>query len=314
MGGRPQGTPGQTDSLFDRRPPASDLNPGQSARDPAQPRRSPLYEAQHASWYERQALIQEYEKAHGCRLVVLIDSLFASSVTLFEETLYDADPKDDLHVMLATPGGDGETALRLVRQAQSRCAELTVLVPVHAKSAGTLFVLGADHIYLGPTSDLGPVDPQLQFPNRQSAPAKAIIAAVDEAERRIQDHPGTYPLHISMLGDVTALMVQQARAALARANDQLHEALACVSGRKDAEVKELANKLHAPLIAETQSHGTTISAHDAKEFGLPVQEADPAEPQWQAIWRLWTKYALLNAARVYESRHTSSVVPRNPAS
>ena len=77
--------------------------------------------------------------------------------------------------MLSTQGGDGETALR--RQAQSRCAELTVIVPDQAKSTGTLFVLGADHIYLGPTSDLGPVDPQLLLPNGQLAAAKAIIAA-----------------------------------------------------------------------------------------------------------------------------------------
>lgn len=101
--------------------------------------------------------------------MVLIDSLFAHSVTRFEETLYDADPNENLHVMLSTQGGDGETALRLVRQAQSRCAELTVIVPDQAKSAGTLFVLGADHIYLGPTSDLGPVDPQLLLPNGQLA-------------------------------------------------------------------------------------------------------------------------------------------------
>ncbi len=178
--------------------------------------------------------------------MVLIDSLFASSVTLFEETLYGADSNEDLHVMLATPGGDGETALRLVRQAQSHCAELTVIVPDQAKSAGTLFVLGADHIYLGPTSDLGPVDPQFQLPNGQLAAAKAIIAAVEEAERRIQSHPETYLLHVSMLGDVNALMVQQARDALARADGQLREALACASSRKDAKVNDLASTLHAP--------------------------------------------------------------------
>ena len=188
-----------------------------------------------------------------------------------------------------------------------------MIVPDQAKSAGTLFVLGADHIYLGPTSDLGPVDPQFQLPNGQLAAAKAIIAAVEEAERRIQSHPETYPLHVSMLGDVNALMVQQARDALARPDGQLREALACASSRKDAKVNDLASTLHATLIGETQSHGTIISAQDAKGFGLPVQEADPAEPQWQAIWRLWAKYAVLNAARVYESRHTSFVVPRSPA-
>ena len=172
-------------------------------------------------------MIREYEEAYQCRLVVMIDSLFPDSVTAFEETLYDANPEEDLHVMLATPGGDGETALRLVRQAQSRCSASTVIVPDQAKSAGTLFVLGADHIYLGPTSDLGPVDPQFQLPNGQLAAAKAIIAAVEEAEQRVQKHPATYALHASLLSDVSALMVQQARDALARADDQLRQALAC---------------------------------------------------------------------------------------
>ena len=78
-----------------------------------------------------------------------MDYLFPASITLFEETLFDADPNQDLHVMLYTLGGDGETALRLVRQAQSRCKNLTVIVPDQAKSAGTLFVLGADRIFMG---------------------------------------------------------------------------------------------------------------------------------------------------------------------
>ena len=81
----------------------------------------------------------------------MMGPVFPYSVTLFEETLDGASPDQDLHVMLYTLGGDGETALRLVRQAQSRCRELTVIVPDQAKSAGTLFVLGSDRIVMGPT-------------------------------------------------------------------------------------------------------------------------------------------------------------------
>ena len=109
----------------------------------ATPVRSPLYEAHNAPRYERQELIREYQKKYQCRLVVVADIIFPESVALFEETLHDADPSQDLHVMLATLGGDGETAIRLIRQAQCRCRELTVIVPDAAKSAGTLFVLGA---------------------------------------------------------------------------------------------------------------------------------------------------------------------------
>ena len=184
-----------------------------------------------------------------------------------------------------------------------------MIVPDQAKSAGTLFALGADHLYLGPTSDLGPVDPQFPLGEGQLAAAKSIIAAVEEAERRVEENPQTYPLHASLLSDISALMVQQARDALARAGDQLREALACATNRSPDQVNQMTENLHAPLIDETPSHGAIISPQSAKELGLPVQEANPTDRQWQAIWRLWAKYAVLNARRVYEGRHASFVVP-----
>ena len=274
--------------------------------------RSPLYEAHHAPRYERQALIRSYQETYSCRLVVMVDYLFSHSITLFEETLYDADPDENLHVMLRTLGGDGETALRLVRQAQSRCKELTVIVPVEAKSAGTLFVLGADRVLMGPTSDLGPIDPQFRLQSGAFASGKAIIAAVEDAERRIQANPETYPLHASLLNDITALLVQQAKDAIARTDDQLKEALACVEERDTDQITALASRLRKPLIQNPQSHGTAIAARHAKELGLPVEEATRSEAQWQSIWRMWAKYAALDAAAIYEGQTASQIFFRPP--
>lgn len=265
--------------------------------------RSPLFEAYHAPRYERQALIEAYETEHSCRLVVLIDSLFPHSVAPFEEVIFDANPEEDLHIILATPGGDGETALRLARQAQSRCRKLTVIVPDQAKSAGTLFVLGAHHILMGPTSDLGPIDPQF-LRNDSLIPAKAIIAAVDGAEKRIQENPAVFPLHVSMLADVTEIDVQRARDSLARTESQLSAMLA-IAGRSDEEVAELQERLTEPLIKQTTSHQATISSEEAKRFGLPVEILDPAGRYWKGIWRLWTKYVALSASRIYEGRQAS---------
>ena len=159
------------------------------------------------------------------------DALFPHSITPFEEVLFDANPSEDLHIFLGSPGGDGETALRLVRQAHARSRRLTVIVPDQAKSAGTLFVLGAHSIVMGPTSDLGPIDPQFLLRDGSLVAAKAIIAAVDEAERRIQENPATYPLHASLVADVTGILVQQARDSLARTDDLLLAALGCVPDR-----------------------------------------------------------------------------------
>jgi len=99
----------------------------------------------------------------------MIDVIFPDSVTYFEELISDANPAEDLHLLLDTPGGDGETAIRPVRSAQARCRELTVIVPNQAKSAGTILAIGAHWIIMGPASDLGPVDPQFMDPSRTGA-------------------------------------------------------------------------------------------------------------------------------------------------
>lgn len=269
--------------------------------------RSPLYEAAHAGRYERQQLIRAYQEAHDCRLVVVRDVIFPHSVPLLEETLFDADPEEDLHLMLGTLGGDGETALRMIRQAQARCRTLTVIVPDQAKSAGTLLVLGADSIYMGPTSDLGPVDPQFQLPNGSLAAARAIIAAVEEAERRIQQNPTTYPLHASLLADITGLMVQQSRDAMARSEDLIREALASVSSRTSKDVQKLTAALQQHLIGEPKDHGAIVSAADAERYGLPVEQADPRSSRWRAVWRLWTKYLVIAPRYVYEGELASQI-------
>jgi len=272
--------------------------------------RTPLFNAQHAARYERQQLIRDYEEAHGCRFIVLIDVLFPEVVTVFEELIHDADPKQDLHLLLDTPGGDGETAIRVVRSAQARCRELTIIVPNQAKSAGTILLMGAHHILMGPTSDLGPVDPQFSTPTGLYS-AKDLIAAVGYAEKALAENPDSYPLQVALLADFTAVMVQQARSALARSEDLVREALRSNPERTPEQVDALALALKAKLIDLPQDHGAVFGAKDAEEAGLSVQHADPRGDQWQAIWQLWSKYFALDCF-VCEGKLASQVSPRGP--
>ena len=240
--------------------------------------------------------------------IVLIDVIFPHSVTLFEDLIYNADPNTDLHLLLYSPGGDGETAVRLVRAAQARCRELTVIVPDVAKSAATLLAMGAHHILMSPTSDLGPIDPQFVKDDGLVA-AKDIIAAVDDASQKVQEAPDTYPLYASLLSNVDALDVQKSRSALDRTEDLLTEALRSNPGRSSESVTDLSNNLKEPLITRPQTHAALFGLEDAKKAGLPVQEVDLQGEQWQLIWRLWAKYYHLGAvdgtARFYEGRRSS---------
>lgn len=265
-------------------------------------------EARHSLLDDRQRLIVEYEAARDSRLVVVTGPLVFQSVTLLEELLIDVEPSRDLHLLLNTLGGDGETAIRLVRQAQSRCRELTVIIPDQAKSAGTLFALGAHRIVTGPTSDLGPIDPQFQLGDGSWVAAKAIIAAFEHADAAVHENPDTFAWHVSMLGDVTALMAQQARDAIGRTDDQLMEALASCPDRSTGEVSRLATALHPLLISEPQSHAAVVPASQLAACGLRIEELDPAADWWRAIWRLWARYFALGEVAVYENAGVSHII------
>lgn len=274
------------------------------------PVQTPLFHAQHAERYARQELIRVYEERYECGLIVMLDVIFPYSVTFFEELLVGAKKDQDLHLILDTPGGDGETAVRLVRAAQARCKELTVIVPNQAKSAGTILALGAHHILMGPTSDLGPVDPQFQNPTGPGLySAKDLIAAVEAAEKAVTNNPDTYALHASLLADVNALMVQQARSALGRTEDLVKEALSSNPDRNAEQGAKIAKAIKKTLIDLPMNHGAVFGASDADQVELPVIDADPDSDQWKLIWHLWTKYFALGQP-VYEGRLASQVMGR----
>lgn len=273
------------------------------------PRQSPLFHAEHAARYERQRLIEYYENEFDCRLVVLIDTIFPVSIVCFEELVYDANPEQDLHLLLQSPGGDGETAVRLARAAQARCRQFTVVVPDQAKSAATVLAMGAHRIVMGPTSDLGPVDPQFQFgPDGQElVAAKDLLAAVAAAEEAVSKNPDSYPLHAAMLADVTEVMLQQARSALDRTDEVVLEALKSNPDRTPDQAIALRDEIKAPLIDLPKNHGAIFGAKDAHAVGLPVVELDPQSDQWKLIWMLYAKYAFLGG-RVYEGRRSSRIL------
>ena len=169
---------------------------------------------------------------------------------------------------------------------------------------------GRASVVLGPTSDLGPIDPQLQDPRGAGLyAAKDLIAAVEAAEGSISRNPDTYPLHASLLVDFTAVIVQQARSALARTNDLVKEALGSNPDRSPKEVERLAKRLRKTLVEVPREHSAVFGVRDAEAAGLPVLAANPRGEHWQAIWRLWAKYYALDAY-VCEGRLASQVVPR----
>jgi len=271
---------------------------------------TPLFRAQHEDRYRRQALIRDYQNAYNCNLVVFIDQISAESVTYFAELLHGLDKARDLHLILCSPGGDGETAITLARMAQAASKRFVVVVPESAKSAATIFALGAHEIVMGPTSDLGPIDPQVLLPDRGFVNAKDLIAAVDRALEEVEKRPNTYPLHAAMLGGIDATAVQFARSALNRTEDLARQAISSNPDRTPFDVTAMYESISKPLITSPHSHGAVVGAHEAKVAGLPTTELEPTSDQWQRIWALWTQYFAIgpiDLLRAYEGAQASQV-------
>ncbi|HEX4865920.1 MAG TPA: hypothetical protein VFV02_17760, partial [Acidimicrobiales bacterium] len=64
------------------------------------PKQTPLFHAEHSERYQRQEWIRRYQDAYNCRLIVVIDVIFGHSVAVLEELIHDADPDEDLHLLL----------------------------------------------------------------------------------------------------------------------------------------------------------------------------------------------------------------------
>ena len=75
----------------------------------------------------------------------------------------------DLDLILHTPGGDPNTVETIVNYLRHKFdGELRAFVPLAAMSAGTMLALACDQIFMAAHSRLGPIDPQVLQPTRES--------------------------------------------------------------------------------------------------------------------------------------------------
>lgn len=243
----------------------------------------------------------------------MVDVIDPDSITYFAELIHGADRGEDLHLMLRSPGGDGEAAVRLARMAQGSCRRFVVVVPEVAKSAATILALGAHEIVMGPSSDLGPIDPQVHVPDRGYISAKEVLTAVESALEDVNQRPGTYPLHAALLGsgNVDATTYQFAKAALGRTSEIAKQAIGSNPDRSAADVRRLKEKAEKQLITTATMHSAVVGSAEARRIGLPVTEVEGDSGRWQEIWEIWSRYFVLGpveAFRIYEGQVASQVI------
>lgn len=99
---------------------------------------------------------------------------------VIEELKNDAVKHDKLYVILTTRGGSAETVERYVNILRYHYKEINFVVPDYAYSAGTIFCMSGDSIYMDYSSVLGPIDPQVPNKDNKYVAALGYLDKVNE--------------------------------------------------------------------------------------------------------------------------------------
>jgi ClpP class serine protease len=158
-------------------------------------------------WNKRKQLILKIEQALSDkykadnRLISYIirfghpkGQISSADISPFDTVLSSVDKAEELNVMLSGPGGDGSVVEKMVEMCRDHLPrhsqKLRVIVPNIAKSAATVFALGADTIVMGYCSEIGPIDPQVPVVNSgitQYISALAYVEARDSIMKKIDE-------------------------------------------------------------------------------------------------------------------------------
>jgi len=121
----------------------------------------------------RQRLIKKIERSEKFKdyRVLLFFTSFRYPVSvsnddpnIIEGVLQKTDKEKELLIIINSPGGNALAAERIIRVCRTYTKDgYSVLIPKMAKSAATIIAFGAKKIYMSPTSELGPIDPQIRI-------------------------------------------------------------------------------------------------------------------------------------------------------
>lgn len=98
--------------------------------------------------------------------------------------------ENTISIILRTGGGSAETTERMVGVLRQHYTYVNFIVPDVAMSAGTIFCMSGDKIYMDYASSLGPIDPQVPTPDTGDyVPALGYLDKVEEITKKVNLAP-----------------------------------------------------------------------------------------------------------------------------
>ncbi len=267
----------------------------------------------------RQDLIKDIQKLTNRKLITYIanfnfpfSQISYPDILPMEDILRSIGTVDKLDLMINSPGGEANTAEKIILMCRAHCKSFRVIVPNAAKSAATMIALASDEIVMGYMSELGPIDPQIAIPqpNGQMAfvPAQSVIDGLNTIEEEIKKGRQAV-IFMPMLGQLSPALVDMCNNAIAYSKEfarkYLKEYMLKLNPEKVDDVAKSLTNAKAWL-----SHGNVINAKDAASLGLKINEISKDDKLWNSVWELFVRsehYLMSgrNMIKIFESENAS---------
>ena len=107
---------------------------------------------------------------------------------IIEDLAKDEDKHDVIYIVLITPGGSLPPVQRMVDIFRHFYKEVNFIIPDYAYSAGTIWCMSGDNIYMNYFSTLGPIDPQVQNKDGKLVAALGYLDKINELLEKAQNN------------------------------------------------------------------------------------------------------------------------------
>lgn len=109
---------------------------------------------------------------------------------VIEDLAKSKNKRDTLYIILTTTGGSANAVDRYVNIIRNHYEVVNFIVPDYAYSAGTIFCMSGDNIYMDYYSMLGPIDPQVQNKDGRWVAALGYLDKINELLEKAKPIPG----------------------------------------------------------------------------------------------------------------------------
>lgn len=231
--------------------------------------------------------------------------IHSDDIKALDALLNSVSNAQELNVLIHSPGGDGSIVEKMVEMCRGHLSykqnKLRVIVPNIAKSAATLFSLGADEILMGYSSELGPIDPQIPIVVSGATKYVSALTFVEtrdllmeelaEALAKKQPTQGVLTqlagLNIVFTNEMQNVINFSKKTAI-----RLLEKYMLTSRVRQAKARTQEAETIAEALLSKQLfpiHGHFINATTAKGLGLEVKILDRLDPLWEKIWDYYVR-------------------------